>query len=170
MAVRVGERAESWVAEHPDHVTAFLEEAKDLVFRSREISAPRSDAEVRNGFAEWLSRARSVLAPALSELWRREPARPEAIWEVVEIDAWPILSDHLLRFRAVKPVAARWALTRIGDAIILGVPERRSSSWHVPLGLRSAEGFVGRIVVSDDGTVDEQRTTTRQQLIDLTHG
>ena len=80
--------------------------------------------------------------------------------ETVETLIWPELepllrdrAEELLLIYAVRGLTLAWVSRTLGDNLLVGVPERRSAGWSVPLHLRSTKAYVASVELNPDGEV-----------------
>lgn len=79
----------------------------------------------------------------------------------VEIEVRPLPSPEELRNKALH-----YAARRLGDAVFPGEPIWTGDGWRLPLRVRHHEGTFGQILLSREGEVVEERTTSRKELVE----
>ena len=128
---------------------------------------PWLDAFAAHGFEHWLNAYKHKIAQDIqSEVLLAFPEvfdglrNRELVRETVETLIWPEMepllrnrAEELLLTYAVRGIALAWASRNLGDNLLVGVPERRSTGWQVPLHLRSTKAHVADIKLDADGEI-----------------
>jgi hypothetical protein len=68
---------------------------------------------------------------------------------------------------AVRHAAIRHAWRRLGDAVGTGEPAWNGEVWTVPLWVKGHQGVFGQLVFSPEGEVLPDRSTTKEQLLEV---
>lgn len=65
---------------------------------------------------------------------------------------------------AIRHAAMRHCWRRLGDAVGAGEPSWENGVWSVPLKVRGRTGTFGQLVLSEDGQIIPERSTSKQEL------
>lgn len=163
----------AWVAENRPLIDGWISEASRRFWEDASVRVPRTEAERRNGMEAWLEQRRLRLGAALQDefphlfpsLAQTLPA--SFITSVFDELVWPKVKPEIQRY-AMSGFAAAWIGRHMGDATILGTPERDGQHWCVPLGVSGYGDDLGQIVLNLDGEVIPELTTTRRDLLEAT--
>jgi len=160
-------------------VSEALAGAEQYVLSNTSLRVPRHSVERQNGFRPWLdafaahgfghwlnSYKRQLAQDIQSEMLLAFPEdfaglrNRELIRETVETLLWPEIepllrnrAEELLLTYAVRGIALAWTSRNLGDNLLVGIPERHSMGWRVPLHLRSTEVRVTSINMDANGEV-----------------
>lgn len=160
-------------------VSDAVAEAEQYVLNSTSLRVPRQRAERQDGFRLWLdafaahgfehwlnSYKHKIAGDIQSEVLLAFPEvfgglrNRELVRETVETLIWPEMepllrnrAEELLLIYAVRGIALAWASRNLGDHLLIGVPERRSMGWRIPLHLRSTKAYVASVELDADGEI-----------------
>ncbi len=119
------------------------------------------------GLAAWSQERRARFEQLLQSALQEEFEELETDWS----EAIPALVDRLwhgiegqLVQIALRSLATRWILRKLGDGVSLGEIEPVESGWRAPLGIRGRAGAVGQLVLDSAGRIVEEKTSSRQEL------
>jgi hypothetical protein len=150
----------------------LVQRAVERVHQDTSLRVPRSEADQRDAFAEWLAGHRARLGLSVQAEFRLEFPEidahfknPELVREVVEQQVWPQV-EQFLRAYAIRGQAAAWVSKHIGGAAVIGIAEPVGDRWRVPLSAPGQAEDLGQIVLDPDGTVIVSESTTRDQLLE----
>lgn len=145
---------------------AAIEKLKaDLTLR-----VPRDPEDRADGFAQWLGIWKDRLSPAIQDEFHRqfppiaERLSPDYLSDMVSELVWPQVKPTLLAF-AIRGLARPWVSGKLGDALLLGIPEFLAGEWIVPLWLNGHSGILGQVVLDHNGNIVQERNPTREQLL-----
>lgn len=160
--------------EYAPRTKRCVEIALATVQADASLRMPFTDAARKNGFADWLLERRTTYLPKIADEVRRQMPEfanktedPE-FTEFLSGTIWPEV-ELLLKTMAVRANAARWALGKIGDAVILELPVFNGSHWIVGLGLQNYGSKLGQIALDESGSILPELTTTKHELLEKIH-
>lgn len=162
-----------------DAVSEAIAGAEQYVLNNTSLRVPRQPAERQDGFRAWLDRfaaqgfehwlnsykrtlaldiQREVLA-AFPEVFGGLRNR-ELVRETVETLIWPEMepllrsrAEELLLTYAVRGLTLAWASRKLGDNLLVGLPERHSTGWQVPLHWQTTKAYVASVELDANGDV-----------------
>ncbi len=161
----------AWIAENRPVIDRWISEAVRHFWEDASIRVPRTEAERRNGMEAWLEQRRLKLGARLQEEFPHQfPSlaqnlSPSFITSVFDELVWPKVKPEIQRY-AIFGFAAAWIGRHMGDATTLGTPKRDGEQWCVPIGVRGHGDDLGQIVLTLDGEVILEMTTTRSDLLE----
>jgi hypothetical protein len=165
-----------WVDENRAAIEKCVQRAIEALEGDTPLRVPRTEAERRHGFAEWLARYRARLGPLIqAELQSQCPSlpaqlkQPDACEAVVRDVLWPEVERFLKRY-AARGLAAEWVSHHMGDATTMAWPEPLDDGWLVRLGVAGHGENLGQLVLDADGRVIPHRTTSRQEILEAISG
>ena len=160
-------------------VSDAVAEVEQYVLSSTSLRVPRQRAERQDGFRAWLDAfaahgfehwlnsykrriaqdiQREVLA-AFPEVFGGLRNR-ELVRETVETLIWPEIepllrsrAEELLLAYAVRGIVLTWASRRLGDNLLVGLPERRGTGWQVPLHWHATKAYVASVELDAEGEI-----------------
>ena len=160
-------------------VADAVADAEQYVLNNTSLRVPRQPAERQDGFRAWLD----VFAAQGFEHWLNSYKRTlaqdiqrevlaafpevfgglrnrELVRETVETLIWPEIepllrsrAEELLLAYAVRGIALAWASRRLGDNLLVGLPERRGTGWQVPLHWQATKAYAVSVELDADGEV-----------------
>ena len=160
-------------------VADAVADAEQYVLNNTSLRVPRQPAERQDGFRAWLD----VFAAQGFEHWLNSYKRTlaqdiqrevlaafpevfgglrnrELVRETVETLIWPEIepllrgrAEELLLAYAVRGIVLAWASRRLGDNLLVGLPERRGTGWQVPLHWHATKAYVASVELDADGEV-----------------
>lgn len=154
--------------EHQLQRQRALEAAVAAIVNEVGLQVPRSEAERRNAFADWLAEQHDRLRPLLQAEWQKafpELADADALGECLWSDV-----ANWLRVYALRGQAAKWISHNMGNATTLGLPQRTETGWRIPIGVSGYGEELGQIVLDADGNVLLEQTTTHQHILEQIRG
>lgn len=160
-------------------VSDAVAEAEQYVLNNTSLRVPRQRAERQDGFRPWLdafsaqgfehwlnSYKRRIAQDIQSEVLSAFPEvfgglrNRELVRETVETLIWPEMepllrsrAEELLLAYAVRGIALAWASRKLGDNLLVGLPERRGTGWQVPLYLHATKAYVASVELDADGEI-----------------
>ena len=167
--------ADDWIAENRVFIQNWTTTALQQFWNDTSVHVPRAEAERANGLQIWLERFRLKMRSEFDVSFRHQflsmsRLLPENyIAEVFDQNVWPRIKPDVQQY-AMHGFAAEWVTGHLGDATTLGTPEQSGGYWHVPLGIRGYEGEFGEIILTQEGAVLQDRTTSRKQLLEAARG
>lgn len=164
--------------------------AEDYVVKNTSLRVPRQQAERQDGFRAWLdafaaqgfehwlnSYKHQIAQDIQSEVLAAFPEvfgglrNRELVRETVETLIWPEIepllrsrAEELLLIYAVRGVTLAWASRQLGDHLLVGVPERTSAGWQVPLHLRATKARVAEIELDANGEIMSDLASLRSAV------
>ena len=160
-------------------VADAVADAEQYVLNNTSLRVPRQPAERQDGFRAWLD----VFAAQGFEHWLKSYKRTlaldiqrevlaafpevfgglrnrEIVRETVETLIWPEMepllrnrAEELLLAYAVRGIALAWTSRKLGDNLLIGLPERRGAGWQVPLHLNTTKAYVASVELDADGEI-----------------
>lgn len=71
--------------------------------------------------------------------------------------------------QAIRRAAMRYAWRRLGDAVGIGEPRWVGDAWAAAVYVPGCSDPIGELVVSPDATVDEDASTSKEELLRSLH-
>ena len=166
---------EDWITENRPFIDRWTTTALQGFWNDTSVRVPRTLSERANGLAIWLEGFRLKMRSEFEMGFRHEfPSMSDRlpknyVAEVFDQNVWPQIKADVQRY-AMHGFAAAWVTGHLGDATTLGVPEQRGNYWHVSLGIRNYGDRLGEVVLTQDGDVLQDLTTSRKQLLEAARG
>jgi hypothetical protein len=160
-------------------VSEAIAEAEQYVLNNTSLRVPRQRTERQDGFRPWLdafsahgfehwlnSYKRQIAQDMQREVLSAFPEvfgglrNRELVRETVETLIWPEIepllrdrAEELLLAYAVRGIALAWASRKLGDNLLVGLPERHGTGWQVPLHLHATKAYVASVELDADGEI-----------------
>ena len=167
--------ANDWITENRVFIENWRTTALKRFWDDTSVHIPRAESERANGLQVWLEQFRLRMRSEFEVGFRHQfPSMSDRlpedyIAEVFDHNVWPKIKPDVQRY-AMHGFAAAWRTGHFGDATTLGVPEQIGSYWYVPISIRGYEGEFGKIVLTQEGDVLQDKTTSRKQLLEAARG
>ncbi len=139
-------------------IAEWVRAASRLFWDDATVRMPRTEAARRNALEGWLAEQQAKLRANF------EHAHPSAA-ALFDPLIWPEVEPEVRRY-AIFGFAAAWVGRHLGDATTIGTPTLGSYQWRVPLGVNGYRDDLGQIVLTLDGDVIAELTTTRSELLE----
>ncbi len=169
------EIAESWIAENRLFVDDWTAAALEGFWNDTSVRVPRTVEERRDGLKVWLEHFSLKMRVSFEQEFQSRfgslsALLPETyIADVFDQNVWPQIRPDIQQY-AIHGLAAAWVTGNMGDATTMNRPEQKNNRWHVPIGIRGYGDKLGEIVLTQDGDVLENMTTSRKQLLEAARG
>ena len=142
------------------------EKALDELGDDSVLFLPRKD-HLSPKLSFWCEERRTRFLHLLEQHLTEEFAELEANWSEASItlteSLWPQVEAQL-RELALRGLATRWILRKLGDAVILGDLAPHDEGWRAPLHLRGQAETVGWLTLDASGNIVEEQTASRNDL------
>lgn len=166
---------EDWFAENRPFIDNWTTAALQQFWNDASVRVPHTETERANGLQVWLERFQLKMRSEFEAGFRHQFASlssllaEDYIAGVFDQNVWPQIKPDVQR-HAMHGFAAAWRTGHFGDATTVGTPQLRGQLWYVPLGIRGYGENLGEIVLTQDGDVLAEKTTSRKQLLEAARG
>ena len=152
-------------------INRSIEQALDALGDDSILFLPRPD-QLTPHLAAWCAERRTRFTQLLGQHLTHEFAELESDWSeassTLTESIWPQIEQQLVGL-ALRSLATRWILRKLGDAVTLGELMPHSDGWRASLGLRGRTETVGELTLDNSGNIVEGQTTSRSALNPLAH-